>query len=322
MPFTKEKTWQYSVNNTVAALGAITTTHARLLRSIKNTLLAFGTLPWTVVGSSNSVAAGLDAVDRWAADGNLVWANEGNAHSWIVLKQTGIGSNFQLLINCSPADTWNRVVNVIASPNAGFTGGSTTARPTATDEVDLNVSNNEYWAGSHSADGQFVYHVMQSTDGQCTRILTARAGAVCGFWLLDKAKNPVTGWTYPFVGIVKGDTTGDVATIATLAATSAKFAGWGTAYMNMYATHEVANSNNIPTLSTVPNDLSTKYPVFPIGLLSETAGQRGRHGDLFDLWWGLTAVATGDFYPGDASKQFVQLGDVIFPWNGGAITLT
>lgn len=57
---TKAKTWQYNVNQAVALQGSIIATSRRLWRTIKNSLIGFATLPWTVRGSSDSVAAGME----------------------------------------------------------------------------------------------------------------------------------------------------------------------------------------------------------------------------------------------------------------------
>jgi hypothetical protein len=46
----------------------------------------------------------------------------------------------------------------------------------------------------------------------------------------------------------------------------------------------------------------------------------GRHGMFFDLWWGCLGPPFGDgqTYAGAAAQAFVQLGPVIFPWDGSA----
>ena len=43
-----------------------------------------------------------------------------------------------------------------------------------------------------------------------------------------------------------------------------------------------------------------------------------RLGSVYDLWYGSTAVGQGDTYPNDSTRQFVQFGHFIFPWNGTA----
>jgi len=65
---------------------------------------------------------------------------------------------------------------------------------------------------------------------------------------------------------------------------------------------------------TGANDIDSTYPIMPIGIYSRTAGNRGRHGFVYDLWWGLQNVADLETYGGSA--LFAQFSDLIFPWNG------
>ena len=64
----------------------------------------------------------------------------------------------------------------------------------------------------------------------------------------------------------------------------------------------------------------TKYewPMLPIGLACNTSGFYGRHGRLADIYWGteMPAMMAGYTYPSDGSKQWIQIGHMIFPWDG------
>lgn len=314
------KTWQYSVNNTVAVGANALATNRAVLRAIKNALLAFGTLPWTVRYSCDSTTAGIagDAVDRWTADTNLVWANAGTAHSWIVLQQTGITSTFQVCLDLTSASASGLVLTIVLSPSAGFTGGTTTARPTATDEV--IVQSNAGWGGQ-SANTQTVYHVMHSTDGQCNRVAICVGNTTSGFWILDKPANPVTGWSNPSLGGCGG------ASSASEQGTYANFSkaagskGRGSATMNLYFSVEGYGTafEAVGVGIAVANDLSSEFAFFPIGLTSDTASNRGRHGSVFDLWFGPTNLSTGDTFPNDTSRTFAVFSDLVVPWNGTAV---
>ena len=50
-----------------------------------------------------------------------------------------------------------------------------------------------------------------------------------------------------------------------------------------------------------------------IGLVG-VAPMAGGFAGIPDQWWGNVAVR-GQGFPGDASNQFVQIGDMITPWN-------
>jgi hypothetical protein len=308
------KTWNYDVNKLYATTGTATTDYQQTLRGIKNSLKAFAS-GWTVVGSSNSVTAGLDATDRWSTNGDLVWAAAGNAHSWIVLKQTGLATNFQLCIdlnNASPS-----AISMVASPNAGFTGGSTTARPTATDEIAALSQDN--WITSGFVTFTARVHAWQSNDGQCTRVVGHIGGVPTLFWIFDKAQAPVTGWTYAVVaGASKGaDGTNGVLRYADWWSASSWLGGRtpnGT--FNAYLSCEGFNGAAFGANLVIQNELDSNWPLVPMAIVSTTAGSRGRLGSVFDLWYGSTAIGEGDTYPDDATRQFVQFGHFVFPWNG------
>lgn len=312
------KTWQFSVNQAVPAAGSVELTAAALWLVVKNSLKGFGTLPWSVRGSSDSVAAAMDTTDRWIAAGNLVWANPGAPHSWIVLRQTGVATNFEICIAADAAGYGN--VTIAVSAGAGFTGGGTTARPTATDEFVLLSSGALGWS---NLDADHVVHAMQSTDGQCTRVAVWRASTnLCTFLLFDKPANPTTGWTKPSVSIATGITAGYGNTYVALSSLASTIAqGYNTTPMVLALTGEgaVSAGSILPTvvgLGDATNDFDNTWPLFPIGLASITANHKGRHGSLFDLWWRPTGVGQADTFPNDVSRQFIAMGDLVLPWNG------
>lgn len=316
------KTWQHNVNNQITAQGTALADNRKLLRSIKNAMIGFGTNPWTVRYSCDSSSAGSagDGVDKWAADSNLVWAAAGSAHSWIVLRQTGIATNFELLLSCEGAAAGGNVLTIVVSPSAAFTGGSTTARPTATDEIVL--INGASWSGI-SSDISSRWSVQQSTDGQSTRVIICASGAPTAYWLLEKPANPTTGWSNPSVFAA-------VASSPTIAAlTSTATPPWrmrsGSTTGNVTANVEGNNNALLPsdaTVGNIANEIDSGWPMFPIGFACYTTGIRGRHGSINDLWMGSSSVASGDTYPGDASNQFAQFGILIFPWNGSTPALS
>jgi hypothetical protein len=326
-----DKTWQFDVNNVIAALGsALATARSALRTAVKDVLIGFGSSPWTVQGSSNSVTAGMDAVDRWAADANLVWANAGSAHSWIVLRQTGIATNFELCMDLIGADANGASAAWVMSPSAGFTGGTTLNRPTATDEVVLTGTN---WGGT-SINAQIVTHLMQSTDGQCTRIVICRASTAVALLQFDVPKNPVTGWVNPSCGLAVTSNNGNEQPTVVVLNSSGSGTGRGyqagtTSILSFfYAIEGYKGSGSMSTLQTVANDINAEWPMLPTSLVGNggsagaIAGGRGAMGDVFDMWFGLTTtIVTGDTYPSGASRQFAQFGDVILPWDGSVVTI-
>ena len=110
------RTWRFQVNNAMVPQGTITAMSQHTLFALKEALKGNGAWTdsagaaaasagnWVVNGSCDgSGGAGSfgnnDAVDRWVAQGNLIWNNSGSNHSWIVLEQAGIAANFQICID-------------------------------------------------------------------------------------------------------------------------------------------------------------------------------------------------------------------------------
>jgi len=314
---TLSKTWQFNVNNQTTAQGTALADCRKTLRGIKDAMIGFATNPWTVRYSCDSVTAGTagDGVDRWSADTNLVWANAGTAHSWIVLRQTGIGTTYELLISCENATPSNLTLLTSIS---GFSGGSTTARPTATDE--LTVASSVQWIAGTDVSNR--WSVMQSTDGQCTRILVGYSGNFTTLIVLDKPNNPTTGWSTPNFsalyfasGGLNTNTTGVISATSPVARSRI-----GSTNGSVSLTIE-GMGNNFSTdtaIGNIANEVDSSWDMWPLGIACITSGVRGRHGSLFDLWAVSTVRASGDMIPADGSNQFAVFGSFVLPWNGSA----
>lgn len=356
---TLSKSWTFNCNNAIAAQGTVLADCQALLFAIINALLATG--KWTVAYSCNSTTAGTagDGVNRWASAANLVWNNAGNYHSWIVLKNTNMpGGNYQLCFDLS--STYVNTMSVVRSVNAGFTGGSTTARPTAADQVTL--LSNASWGGP-SPDAAMRWSTLVSTDGQCTIALIAGSGSVRGFWYFQQTSTSDAGTTYPFADYVDGAPVPRITAIPVYPLSGAP----GTASIGF-----VSQLTGL----TTPSSITKNWPIVPACLIGTTTGAFGYLGMFQDMWIGSGSVATGDSYPGapnwaastayavgaqvtnganvytcttagtsassggptgtgssitdgtcvwaffSATMQFVQVGQYVLPWNGGAFNLT
>lgn len=306
------KTYQFNVNQLITATGAVLTNSRNMLFAIYTALTTFGSTPWTVVNSSGFGSAGA-----------LTWAANGSTHSWVILKQTGISSNFQILISCSNVNSYQ--MNVWFSPNSGFTGGNATTDPTAPADA-TQILTNAAW-GVSTGDAQYKLHVLQSTDGAVTRVLicsysSASVGGICcGYLSLELPQNPVTGWTNPVHVMWLGSSSvSHVTTQSNLYANPGAFAR-ATNNFTLYWTGENFNGTLIGASYSAPNDLNGEWVVHPIGLFSNTIGSKGRHGSLFDIWWGtwtssFVAFSNGAPYNGAAPYAFAQFGAFVLPWNG------
>lgn len=334
MTVSTTKTWQFNLNNVALLDTTLDGTAAhfarrKMLLAIVNALKGFGTLPWTLVSNTDS-ATTPSAVNQWIDEGDLVWRDDdtSNVMSWTVLRQVGISTTFELLITCeqdsASADGAQMGVWVA---QAGFTGGSTTARPTATDERRLRNSTGEYWgSGTVGSSTNYRYHIMQSTDGECTRVLIFVNNVNTGFWLFDKPRNPLTEWTDPYVAVVIGTSnfTTNQCTYTLFhdaANMKGRYSGVDTA---IYLSTEGFGTNASGENFTSENALDGAFIAEGMGLSSLTSTFVGRNGEVFDLWWGLTNASlnttqTGRYYPEDNTKTYVQVAHMIFPWDGSTI---
>lgn len=325
------KTWQFNVNQPVALQSSGQNQAAASLFAIKTVMLSFSLHPWTVFYSANaSGTAGTagDGVDRWpsSALANINGNVGGSNHSWMVFQQTAIGggpaAGLQLCIDCN--NNWgvgNVQISIIVSWGAGFTGGTATARPTATDEVVL-LSNGNFIAGNVATPLQI--HAMMSSDGQCFRLQQWRGGNnQTAYWQIDKVQNPVTGWTQTIVAAAFGATSGYANSYANLQGTNYHALGGGaTPQFACGPTYETFGGQGgglcqATGIGTAPNTFDGSWPVFPMGIAANGASNAGRLGNIFDLWWSPSGLNDGDTFPVSATaRSFVRLGNLIFPWTG------
>jgi hypothetical protein len=312
---TKEKTWQYNVNQLPGG-----GSKPQLL-AIKNSLTGFGVLPWTVWGSCNATLYGNnDGVNRWITTGDLNWVGEAGSttRSWIVLKQTGLGVDASICYEMN-TNSATQCITVVVFPTGPSVGGTTLVRPSAANEVVLLSA--ALWGGSGTST---VIHAAQSTDGQCTRLLLCRLGFVVAIQMFDRPKSPVDGWSPAIVMLALGTNASATQTTYALLNDSAASKGRiGSVASTFYMTSEGWGASTLGEQMTFPDDDTAEYPLSPAYLASDLVGVRGMaKGRLYDLWWGSTAVANGSTYPSDGSKAFAQFGHLIFPWDGSTPLIT
>lgn len=320
-----QKTWSIDANNSVANTGTALTTGKNLLVSLIARLIAMTSSSWVCYYSCKGAVGGVgtagDGVNRWASASDIVLASAGSNHSWMVLRNTNTGVQVCIdLINNNSTITWS----ITISPSAGFTGGSITARPTATDE--WSYSTSQAW-GFSGSDIAHRFTIWQSTDGHCTRIMLASAGAITAFMVLgEKFNASVTGFTYPYLCMIySGSAPTWSNTFGLVKIRHGGITGATETLVEAGGTLSYAYSN--ATIGQVPNSVDSSYGFWPIGIAGTTAGLVGRMGSFYDLWIGSSAVATADRYPLDTDVppgQFIQIGSYVLRWldNTTALALT
>jgi hypothetical protein len=197
----KTKTWAHT-NVSVADGAGPTPTGAQtnadignrqLLYDIKIALVAGN---WSVVSSSGWTGAAFTAGagDNWGTSTGVNWIVSGE-HGWIVLQNNAISTGFQICLDLNYAETTTEKIDMWVSYASGFTGGTVSARPTATDEW-KSLDNVSWMSGANSNRGASIF---LSSDGECTRFVTSRNTGFLRLWCFEKFPSPNSAWPRPYV---------------------------------------------------------------------------------------------------------------------------
>jgi hypothetical protein len=312
-----EKTWQYNVSQQLVSTGTIQGNCQQLLFAIKQSMTTFASSPWTVVRSSN--ATSVADSDLWIAPGNLLANQSTLARSWIVLQQAGL-HNTQICLDYNSANNsgiYNQI-GVWVSPDGLFTGGTTTARATATDEYLTTSASNSYFA---ITDGTSSYslHALQTADGYCTRLFYCSSGVLKGLWLFDTLTDtPVTNKVVTSVSGLNTAGSGSYLSHSSFYNSAIVCGKLGSIDYTGYIGSEAYNNNLVVTAGNGSiSGITGAYPITAISLHSETAGTRGRVGRFSDLYFGSSSLSPGTTYPvSPDDKEYCQLTPFVMPWNG------
>jgi hypothetical protein len=301
--------WQWDVNNDVPLQANASAQAAEVALAAFAALTGFAHHAWQVKGSSNGTTAAMDGSNRLLVAADIVAA--AGAHSWIVMRNPVTGIEFCIDWNSA---TGKYVSTRVFSANAGFTGGTTTARPTATDESVIESAG----AWFPSTAGRQQVHVLHSMDGTVTYVFTLYRGAVIGFWMLGAVGDPVDGWTLPYMGIIDGksalDTTSYLWSFLHAASTSVIRARAPAGNMTLCLTQEGTGGNVLQEIAAYREDESNQaFLIMEQGLMSYTASCRGRHGEVIDMWRTNTGVPSGTLFCG-LGYQLAVLGGWVVPW--------
>ena len=310
---TNSKTW---TKTRVTVTGAsVIIANKKLLIAIKNQMISSG---WVFVSSSNKVNSG--GTDYWVSDTDIFMATEGTAHSWIVLQNSSIKTGFQICINMDISDSYARAASIYMSPSSGFSGGSITNRPVATDEVKVNVKSN--WWFVAAANTTVSANVFVSSDLKCTHIFLYGGTTIDGIWIFDVPQNCPSWVDNKIVCMVNSsclfsDYDSDAEALGTMKIKESRvLVCFGTLCLG---------TTCVPTYNGVVNatgDYGTNWPCTPMWLLSTNTSRPGQYGMIYDLWWApTTTVTTGDYFPGGGSKTQFVFGNIVQGNDGTTVTL-
>lgn len=321
------KNWQFALNRRIFSKSTSLEQNQVFMFAIKTILVGFAQNAWTVVASSDG-SSNVGAADHWTTSDDLIWNNAGSNHSWIQLAQTGIADNFELVIDLRELASNNRI-DVVAS-FSGFSGGSLTNRPTASDE--FFVAEFAPWGIALSSPNTGgIMHVQMSEDGANTRIFYTRAGVVQALWLFEVPDFPPSGWSYPFVGYVNALNNVNVASVTQLSDVGALngVSNDGDSVVASIVKPTIRNADIVSTNFT-PSVFDNTFPMFPAEIETNSAGSNSFLGKLPDLYWvpfvngapGRGAML-GNTVPVERSlKRFCTMGQFLIPWDDTTTALT
>jgi hypothetical protein len=315
-------TWQFNVNQVMPPQASYAALRSKILWNIVESLKGFASSPWTQVAASS----------LWTTETGLTWVGSGGgSRSWILLRQTGLGANFEVLIDCLAQSSGYNQITYTSCPDGFDYSTADAANPPVPNGLSWNQQLYQGFATTQNNNTGGYLHVMMSTGGEATwffYIEDGDLGTNCcahpnGWLLIPDGALWTPGWTNPVITIGGGWSGDGYPSYTNYNALSTYVVGvypgdWN-AEFRMYLTSEGVYNYALGQYQTVPDDDTGEWPMVPVGLACTTFGMRGgRRGTVPDLWWGPTARATGDTYPLTSTplKQFVQLGDWILPWNG------
>lgn len=335
------KTWQFDTNNSIPAAADTHDHYASFYIDLVRALTGFSTLPWEVSYSCNGTTAGTpgDGVDRIGSTLSnwVTTTGASSARSWIVLVNPTTGMEFMI----SGQGSFNgERPRVSVSWADGFTGGSTTSDPSATDEEQIYTGDDLFGLGNPQRDA--VYNYMHSEDGKFTYIFANIANVCPLFIYLGEPENATAGWTNPLVAgcladdgntpefwpthvvVLVQDEFGFTGGVTRM---RANLTGGTIPIYTSFTCPAMGDATSTPRLwgetqggsNYVPgaNDISGEWTLPRVGLVCyRQSGVNGYHGRLPDLHFGQDPMSEGDTFPGDGSKTRRTFGMLVAPWNG------
>lgn len=308
------KVWHPPRGNTVQQPESTGALHAaQAFFTLNGLVLGLPAPGYSCSGSSDSSTAGLDGANRVASKANVVSAAAA-AHTWVVWKSTAAG--FQVCVDFNTANNWT--CSVVFSPQGLFSGGSTTARPTASDEI--VVRNGLDWLIGNST-AKLNLTAFHTTDGLNTAVFftTASGKGVQAELMMGRAHDARTFFTVPTY--LRWYSTGTSAgsytpSKATNPAAQDSFAVKGpTANDLLRCTGGVYLNNQYLWSVAAQNSLTGAWEVEQPGLFKHAVPDVGRYGVLPDhlICQGPTTGNVGRD-PNVPDRLAIQLGVWAMPW--------
>lgn len=284
--------------------------------------------PWVIVqyNSASSVdVLNPDAVPGDANNGSISWTEcnpptrsdahivgntNGNAHSWMVLRSPGAMGNgpwyLILDVNSTTTGTMSWVLTRLPP-----TGGSTTARPTSTQEVKQSGWENQALYSS----GQCRVHMAINTLGDFYFISSQDGGGIRSTTIIQALADYKGTDLNPVCGFSVGN--GNTTSLGNLQASVLAMLEFnGTMVHNPVVTqYMVRGVNHMFALMTGADLTDSAYDDLPAYVYQRTPGHRSMRGRLVDFRWCPSSLNNGEHAPAAGTPDSMVIGDLWFPTN-------
>lgn len=322
-------TWDTTkVNQAIAASGSGSTNAINAWLAVMNSFVGFGTNPATCKGSSNGTGTGaLDGVNRCTTA--LVTAGAGTNHSWIVLEfaqiNDGAGHKLQVCFDFLGSMATS-TPSTFLSAAAGFTGGSATARPTATDEQQLT---NLGGIGVLNGNTTSRVHVVQSTNGKVWVVIICNGNQPAFDFVIaaptptiDAVPDQPAGWSYPWIAMWDGASSAtNQVTASNLSTSSAKHLCRHSATAGQFGIQWEGGTGITSGAGNSPNSITSQTHMLGFGVWATTGiiGRLGLIPDMFICGDNVFSASVGSTIGADDThRQWAVFGSLIVKWTNDA----
>lgn len=330
MTITLTRTWYTDANYAASDNSTAAKTASSIIFALKNLLMGnigagSGGL-WTLENCSNGAGtvSASDILGGGTYDSTkFVWANAGSNHTWFVLKSpadfAGTGVPLYLCVDLVGTSTQN--MTYAFSYNAFSTGGTATARPTATNEwAPASFQFMDNTAAAHKihmskdANGNFWFMTSKNGTGLFHFMLCAhkldntRSGdnykAATFHSYLASGRGACSSWQSS--SVVGGRSYNNGSTLLALS------------YIPTYW----VNSGEWGALVVGANAVDANHDILPVPpILVNSTGGVGAKGTLPDLYLvsgnsSGNGVSIGSNYPTAASPERTVVGNWLIPYSG------
>lgn len=182
------KNLSWSTSTTTINSGTTDERSSEALLFIKQQLVSNG---FSVILSSNGTSSG--ASDYWSVISDVNWNTSGNARSWIIIEHT-IG--YQICIDCLTSSSGNTAeISMSFSYSGSFSGGSTTSRPTASDEWSYLSSG---WTLEFSGSRRVLFSYDSTNKFYCIA-QSVSTSTKSGWMMFGVPEDYCSDWDEPFI---------------------------------------------------------------------------------------------------------------------------